>query len=101
MRDGAVDALRFALLVIAHRRIFEKGTATADGEGGNAFFENSATGEFIAYKGSDTLDGAVWGDGANGTVPVTAVGTGRSKISACMATWRRNARPRRATTAIR
>lgn len=38
--------------------------------------KNSVTGEFIAYQISDTLDGAIWGDGANGTVPVTAVGTG-------------------------
>jgi spore coat protein U-like protein len=38
--------------------------------------KNSVTGEFIPYKISDTLDGAVWGDGTNGTAPVTAVGTG-------------------------
>jgi len=38
--------------------------------------KNSVTGEFIPYKISDTLDGAVWGDGTNGTTPVTAVGTG-------------------------
>ena len=38
--------------------------------------KNSVTGEFIPYKISDTLDGVVWGDGANGTAPVTAVGTG-------------------------
>jgi spore coat protein U-like protein len=38
--------------------------------------KNSVTGELIPYKISDTLDGAVWGDGTNGTAPVTAVGTG-------------------------
>lgn len=38
--------------------------------------KNSVTGELIPYKISDTLDGAVWGDGTNGTAPVTTVGTG-------------------------
>jgi spore coat protein U-like protein len=41
--------------------------------------KNSVTGEFIPYKISDTLDGAVWGDGTNGTAPVTAVGTGSAQ----------------------
>jgi len=38
--------------------------------------KNAVTGELIPYTISDTLDGPVWGDGTNGTVPVAAVGTG-------------------------
>ena len=38
--------------------------------------KNSVTGELIPYTLSNTLDGASWGDGTNGTAPVTAVGTG-------------------------
>lgn len=38
--------------------------------------KNATTGEFIAYTVSATLDGASWGDSANGTSPVLAVGTG-------------------------
>lgn len=47
-----------------------------NGTTGARKMKNSVTGELIPYQLSDTLDGAIWGDGTNGTAPVTAVGTG-------------------------
>jgi spore coat protein U-like protein len=49
------------------------------GSGGMRRMRNAATGEMVAYDLSSTLDGAAWGDGSAGGVPLGSTGTGAAR----------------------